>query len=95
MKTFHEVDPKGSLYFLLNGLNGALNKIGDALMRASGNNEQLARVEKKVDQILEAIKTDPEALKQLQAKISSLTDTLEGAVNNQQPSKQRRIKNNG
>lgn len=90
MKTFHEVDPKSSLYFLLNGFNGALNKIGDALMRGGGNSEQLNRIEKKIDQLLEAVKTDPEALKQVQTKLASLTDTLEGAVKNQQQTKQRR-----
>lgn len=85
-KTVHEIDKVGNLYFLFNGLNGALNKIGDALMRGrSGNTEQLTRIEKKIDQLLEAVKTDPEALKQVQNNLASLTDTLEGAVKNQQP----------
>lgn len=86
-KTIHEVEKSGNLYFLLNGLNGALNKIGDAIIRqgGGGNSEQLNRIEKKVDQILEALVADPEALKQIAAKIRTTTDTLESAVKNQQP----------
>lgn len=92
MQTVHEVNKTGNLFFLLNGLNGALNKIGDALMRGggTGNTEQLNRIEKKVDQILKTIEADPEALKAIAAKIRATTDTLESAVKNQQPKNQRR-----
>ncbi len=85
-KTFLEVDKTGALYLLLNGFIGAINKIGDALMRREGANaEQLNRIEKKLDQVQQALDVDPEALKQLAAKIRSTTDTLESAVKNQQP----------
>lgn len=92
-ETYHEVKQNGNLYYLFNAFIGALNKIGDALMRMTGpsNAEQLNRIEKKLDQII-AAQTDPEALKQLAAKIKSTTDTLESAVKKQTTTNRKETK---
>lgn len=73
----HEISKDGALYYLLNGFNGALNKLAEQIgggLRAialalSTPQDNSSQVQAELDKI--------------QARLKSQTDALEGAVKSQ------------
>ena len=55
----HEVDRHGNLFFLASAFIGAVNKIGDALIRAADNDQKLralaARIGQSTDKLNSAV----------------------------------------
>lgn len=87
IKIFHEVNEHGRLYELLNGLNGAVNKFGDAAIRltdaiikSGSSGEDLKQLRTAIQQLTERMEKKLMGLTEDFAALSAKFDGLESAT---------------